>query len=303
METHALPAEVRRLSREKIEAELKNCARLPSLSSVSDALRELLQADHRYTTQVAEVIRRDPSLTARLLRLVNSVYYGLTTSVNSIEEAVFYLGVHQIRQLSMVTPIIEDLQKLTGNTRFPWRSFWQHCIGTAILTREILGADRSQDEVDYVAGLIHDVGIIAMAASFPLHFREIHRIRPHSNLSLIRLEREVLGMDHAEMGGLYLWNHHLPEVMVQTARWHHEPQKAQSNHVIVAAVQIADLLVQHAGIGHTTDLVQIKEKDWLNAAGWRVLFPNERDQDEEMLTKANLRRSLDRLPLVLDGLV
>src|SRR5215510_13064334 len=147
------PESVRPLTREQIENRLKHCPRLPSLSSINSALRELLSADQRYTSQVAEIIRRDPSLTARLLRLVNSVYYGLSTPVNNIEEAVFYLGVRQIRQLVMATPIIEDFQKLAGKTPFPWRDFWQHCIGTAMLTREVVGALRPpNDEIDYVAG-------------------------------------------------------------------------------------------------------------------------------------------------------
>src|SRR6266511_970838 len=116
MTTEAVPATVQPLTREQVENRLKYCPRLPSLSTINSALRELLGADQRYTSQVAEIIRRDPSLTARLLRLVNSVYYGLSTPVNSIEEAVFYLGVRQIRQLVMVTPIIEDFQKLAGKT-------------------------------------------------------------------------------------------------------------------------------------------------------------------------------------------
>ena len=136
MTTDVAPAKTKPLSREQIEHRLKFCPRLPSLGSINSALRELLNADQRYTSQVAEIIRRDPSLTARLLRLVNSVYYGLSTPVNSIEDAVFYLGVRQIRQLVMVTPIIEDFQKLAGKSTFAWREFWQHCIGTAILTRE-----------------------------------------------------------------------------------------------------------------------------------------------------------------------
>src|SRR6476661_3557110 len=153
-------------ARSEIADKVKNCPRLPSLRSIETALRELLNADNRFTTQVSEVIRRDPSLTARLLRLVNSVYYGLSSPVNNIEEAVFYLGVRQIRQLVMVTPIIEDFQKLAGKTAFAWRDFWQHCIGTAILTREVISVLRSPtDEVDYVAGLIHDVGKIALAAA------------------------------------------------------------------------------------------------------------------------------------------
>ena len=164
------------LTRNQIDIRLKNCPRLPSLSSINSALRELLNAEQRYASQISDVIRRDPSLTARILRLVNSVYYGLTSPVNSIEEAVFYLGVRQIRQLAMVTPVIEDFQRLTGSVSFPWREFWRHCIGVAIMTREVLsGVSSSTDEADYVAGLVHDVGKIVMAAVFPLHFSAIHQ--------------------------------------------------------------------------------------------------------------------------------
>src|SRR6478609_3588016 len=113
----------------QIENRLKGCACLPSLGSIDNAMKELLNADQRYTSQIAEIIRRDPSLTSRLLRMVNSVYYGSSKPIKNIEEAVFYLGVRQIRQLAMVTPIIEDFQKLAGNYRFGWRHFWQHCIG------------------------------------------------------------------------------------------------------------------------------------------------------------------------------
>ncbi len=108
-----------KLERNQVDARLSGCACLPSLSTIDSALRELLGADQRYTSQIAEIIRRDPSLTARLLRLVNSVYYGMAKPVKNIEEAVFYLGVRQIRQLAMVTPIIEDFQKLPKDAAFP----------------------------------------------------------------------------------------------------------------------------------------------------------------------------------------
>ncbi|MGZ5544582.1 MAG: HDOD domain-containing protein, partial [Limisphaerales bacterium] len=188
------------IPRDVIIERIKGCSRLPSLRSIDSALRELLNAEGRYTTQISEIIRRDPSLTARLLRLVNSVYYGLTTPVNNIEEAVFYLGVRQIRQLATVTPIIEDFQKLAGNTPFPWRSFWQHCIATAIITREITHVTGlAVDEADYVAGLVHDVGKIVMAASFPAHFAEVNRLVKAGKTTQLEAERLVLGMDHTEL--------------------------------------------------------------------------------------------------------
>jgi putative nucleotidyltransferase with HDIG domain len=309
MTTDVVPAPIRPLTREQIEKRLKYCPRLPSLSTINSALRELLNADQRYTSQVAEIIRRDPSLTARLLRLVNSVYYGLSTPVNNIEEAVFYLGVRQIRQLVMVTPIIEDFQKLAGKTPFPWRDFWQHCIGTAILTREVISALRAPtDEVDYVAGLIHDVGKIAMAAACPEHFEAIYcSQRGREAADLRELERQILGLDHTELGALYLKSHNLPDVLVDISRFHHQPECAGHNAPLVAAVQIADLLVRHANIGHSGNRAGVGDNDWLHASGWDILVPDVGEQGnggcEGELARANLKRSLARLPTILEGLV
>ncbi|HZT21439.1 MAG TPA: HDOD domain-containing protein, partial [Verrucomicrobiae bacterium] len=218
---------INRLEHKVIDQRLAMCPSLPSLSSINQALQSLLLAEQRYSAHVSEIIRRDPSLTARLLRLVNSVYYGLATPVSSIEEAVFYLGIRQIRQLATVTPIIEDFQRLSRQCDFPWRQFWQHCIGTAILTREVISLVQTPtDESDYVAALVHDVGKIIMAWSFPDHFAEIHRQAEPGRRDLVELENEILGMDHGELGARYLERHHLPELMVNAVRFHHRPEQA-----------------------------------------------------------------------------
>jgi HD-like signal output (HDOD) protein len=294
---------LRRLDRKEINARLEVCPSLPSLSSINKALQGLLFAEQRFSAQISEIIRRDPSLTSRLLRLVNSVYYGLTTPVNSIEEAVFYLGIRQIRQLTTVTPIIEDFQKLSGKCSFPWREFWQHCIGTAILTREIYSSVESPaDESDYVAGLVHDVGKIVMAYSCPDHFAEIHRQAEPAERDLLELENDILGMDHAELGALYLERHHLPELMVKAARFHHQPEKAEDAAPMVASVQIADLLMRNAKIGYSGNFVEVTRENCMAASGWNVLFPDKQEADQA-IARASLHRSLERLPHVLEGLV
>jgi HD-like signal output (HDOD) protein len=294
---------VKKLDPRMIRSQVQSCPALPSLGSISKALQDLLSAEQRYSTQISEVIRRDPSLTARLLRLVNSVYYGLSNPVNNIEEAVFYLGVRQIRQLTMVTPIIEDFQRLTHQCAFPWREFWQHCIGTAIITREIIGSVQAPtDESDYVAGLVHDVGKIVMAWSFPEHFSEIHRQASAGTQDLVDIESEVLGLDHGEVGALYLEHHRLPDVMIVSARFHHHPEHAEKYQALVASVQIADLLLRNAKIGCSGNFVEITQDACLAASGWHVLFPKS-DGAEHTIARASLNRSLERLPSILEGLV
>lgn len=294
---------VRRLEGREIEQRVAGCALLPSLSSIHSVLRELLNAEQRYTAQISEVIRRDPSMTARMLRLVNSVYYGLSTPVTSMEEAVFYLGIRQVRQLAMSTPIIEELGRLSPRQAVSWRRFWQHCIGTAILAREILGALQPvQDEVEYVAGLLHDVGRIVMAAEFPGHFGVISEACAQARRELREVEVEVLGMDHCEVGALYLEHHHLPGAIVSAARHHAAPERAGEHAPLVAAVQLANGLVRWSGIGDSGNPAPADEAGWLGLSGWEILFPR-RKEEEQALLRASLRRSLERLPQILDGLI
>ena len=118
-------------------------------------------------------------------------------------------------------------------------------------------------------------------------------------------ELQSAGVDPNYM--LYLQSHNLPDALVDVARFHHEPGRAAHNANLVAAVQIADLMVRHAGIGHSGDESAITDSAWLNAAGWGILFPQQPDSEkaesEKILARANLKRSLDRLPTILEGLV
>jgi putative nucleotidyltransferase with HDIG domain len=299
----ATPPKIARVEAREIQSQLARCPSLPSLGSINKALHGLLLTEQRYTAQIAEIIRRDPSLTSRLLRLVNSVYYGLSTPVNSIEEAIFYLGVRQIRQLAMVTPVIEDFQRLTRQCAFPWREFWQHCIGTAILTREVAASTNAQtDDSVYVAGLVHDVGKIVMAWTFPDHFSEIHRQAAPGTRDLVEIENEILGIDHAELGALYLERHRLPELMSASARYHHQPEKAGQFPQVIAAVQIADLLLRSEKMGCSGNYMEVTREQCFTANGWKVLLDETRTE-EQNIARASLSRTLEQMPQMLEGLV
>lgn len=302
MQTATIPT-ITAVGPKEIQSQLARCPSLPSLGSINKALHGLLLTDQRYTAQIAEIIRCDPSLTSRLLRLVNSVYYGLGTPVNTIEEAVFYLGVRQIRQLAMVTPVIEDFQRLTRQCAFPWREFWQHCIGTAILTREVAASTNTQtDDSVYVAGLVHDVGKIVMAWTFPDHFAEIHRQALPGTRDLVEIENEVLGIDHSELGALYLERHHLPELMINSARYHHQPEKARHSPQVIAAVQIADLLLRSGKMGCSGNYVEVTRDQCFTAPGWKVLL-HDTPESEQNMARASLSRTLEQMPQMLEGLV
>ena len=296
-------AKIAPLDLKQIQSHLARCPSLPSLGSINKALQGLLLTEQRYTAHIAEIIRRDPSLTSRLLRLVNSVYFGLSSPVNSIEEAVFYLGVRQIRQLAMVTPVIEDFQRLTRQCQFPWREFWQHCIGSALLTREVTASvPGPTEDYDYVAGLVHDIGKIVMAWAFPEHFTEIHRQALAGAQAISLIEEAVLGINHSELGASYLERHRLPELMIYTARYHHCPERAPAFRHTIAAVQLADLLLRSSKVGCSGDYVPVTRESCYTSQVWNVLLARTPEAEQAMV-KASLSRTLEQIPMMLEGMV
>ena len=288
--------------RKRIEA----CPKLASLGSINRALGDLVRSDQSLNSQIAEVIRRDPSLSARLLRMVNSVYYGLSTRVNSIEEAVFFLGLRQIRELSMATPVLEEADQLQKRTAaaLPWKELWSHSIATAILTREILASTSFQvdDDTDYLVGLLHNVGKVVMASAFPNELRALMRINANSPTEFCERERELIGWDHGQIGAHYLERHQLSEEIVLAVAHHNQPDQSPRHQNFAAAVQIADHIVRHSGIsGGFEQVAPVAADAWLELPGWRILYGS--DNAESMLARASVANTLQRLPSMLQGLL
>jgi len=291
------------LSSQEIRARVKACPKLPSLRSIQGALSELLSSEQRYAGQIGDVIRRDPGLTTRLLRLVNSAYFGLSQKVTNLEEAVFFVGIRQIRELAAMTPVIEDFKKMAGPHASTWRGFWQHCIAVASLTRDLMTCVLvKEDDLNYVAGLVHDVGWLVMATAFPDHWMEIQRRSAAGNGNSMVNELGVLGMRHTEIGALFLECQDLSPSLANTSRFHHHPGGAGPDINLPSAVQIADLLACQAGMGRGGDLDHEVADAWLRASGWETLFGPNSDR-ERARAQDLLRRSVERLPLLLECLV
>ncbi|PTY02873.1 histidine kinase [Opitutaceae bacterium EW11] len=281
------------------------CPKLASLQSINRALAGLVNSEQSYNSQIAEIIRRDPSLTARLLRMVNSVYFGLTAKVNNIEEAVFYLGLRQIRELSMATPVIEELERINRSSlRLPWKELWKHSIGSAIMTREILATTTLliDDDTDYIIGLLHNVGKVVMASAFQKEFGQIVNTSFRTPADVCVLERELIGWDHAKIGGYYLQRHQLSAEITDAVLYHNDPESAPDHAFFAAAVQVADQLVRYAGIpGGFENVAPIADDAWLELPGWRILYGS--GEKETRIARAALSNSVQRLPTVLSGLV
>jgi HD-like signal output (HDOD) protein len=293
-------------SEDEIKRRIDACPKLASLQSINRALSALVRSEQSLNSQIAEVIRRDPSLSARLLRMVNSVYFGLSTRVNNIEEAVFFLGLRQIRELSMATPVIEELEQWPKNTStsLPWKDLWTHSIASAILTREILASTplHIDDDTDYLIGLLHNVGKVVMAYAFPDELRTLMTTPAENPAEFCRMERELIGWDHAQIGAHYIARHQLAEEIVFAVNYHNRPDLAPRHRLFAAAVQIADYLVRYSGIsGGFEQVAPIEADAWIELPGWKILYGA--DGPESMLARASIANSLQRLPSMLQGLL
>lgn len=287
-----------------IQGRIDSIPRLASLRTISSALSELLNAEYSLTAQIAEIIRRDPSLTSRLLRLVNSVFFGMSQKIASIEEAVLYLGVRQIRELSLATPVIEDFESMPkAVTDFEWRNLWQQSIGAALLTREILSNTEVayEDDTDYLVGLLHKVGKIAMASAFPEEFAVIHKETYRNDIELRMAERALIGWDYNQMGAYYLERNNLDKTIVNAVRWQSIPDRAERAAPMAAAIQVARYLLHSTQVAGIEKLEETDTDSPEELAGWRILF--RRRNRSQALVMANLKHSLNRLPMTLKGML
>ena len=136
-------------------------------------------------------------------------------------------------------------------------------------------------------------------SSWPGRFRiicdEIYRCRIEGGNDLLQLEKEVLGIDHAELGALYLKKQVLPEFFIEIVQFHHQPDQAQHHASITAAVQVADLLVRHAKIGNSGNRAEVPFDAWTESAGWKLLFAHQ-TEEERTITRAGLKRCLETHP-------
>lgn len=285
---------------------INQCPKLASLKSINETLSDLLDSEDSFVSQIAEVIRLDPSLTTRVLDLVNSIFFGSKDNprISGVEEASIFLGLNRIKELLSATPVIEEITELGKNvSTFPWINFWKHSIGTAILTREVLSLaeKKYEDESDYVAGLLHNLGKLILAITFPDLFQKLCKESFRDSLHAIEIEKQIIGWDHAKIGAYYLWNHHISDEVVEAVHWHNNPGESKENNELASAIQVADLLTCQLGITGIENCVP-RKNSYQSATGWKILF-GERDVVEMESIMRNLENTLERVSRTLHGIL
>jgi putative nucleotidyltransferase with HDIG domain len=216
---------------------------LPTISTTVAQLSRLIRDETATTADFENIIRLDPSLTANLLRLANSAYFGLRREVTSVKLAVTLLGLKRLFELVTSASFARLLPPRIPGYDMEATVFWRHSIAVAVLAEQLAHAMQvPAPNLLFTAGLLHDVGKLAIG-----NFLIDGRIAAQSRLAgeqddLVEIERTLLGIDHQEVGEhlAAMWD--LPDSVIWSARWHHAPSKAPAgvDRMLVDLVHVAD---------------------------------------------------------------
>ncbi len=202
--------------------------------------------------EIGDIIASDPDLSARLLRMANSAFYGFPSKVESIARALVSIGTRQLRDLVLATTVVRLFSQLPFD-RVNMQSFWRHSMHVGLVSRSIATTiGEPNDARFYVAGLLHDIGRLLMYLRAPSHMHHVLNRSGAEGRQVYAVEREVLGFDHGEAGGALLQAWRLPVSIVEPVRCHHRPEAASEYPVETEVVALADLCSRLADVAGDT---------------------------------------------------
>jgi HD-like signal output (HDOD) protein len=230
------------LSTPEIRRVVGSIGELPSLSRTYLCLAEAVRDPNTSIGHVAEIIEDDVAMSAKVLQLVNSAFFGLAQTVTSLPDAATYLGMETIKNLALAS---EAFRVFVPGSRIP-KSFCESVQRRAQRVAAIAGAlplERKTREVTVVAALLHDIGSLVLASVMPDQFCSAHALAAERGCALFEAEEELLGISHAEIGAYLLGLWGIPNQAVEAIAYHHHPTRIQhSGFDCTVAVYVASFL-------------------------------------------------------------
>ncbi len=227
---------------------------LPTLPRSVLKITELVNDPKSSARDLARVITDDQVLTARLLKLVNSSFYGFPQRISTVTGAIVLLGFDAIRNLLLTTSVFDLFAGKNRKRKHTQEQFWDHSLGCAVGAK-VIGNYLRHDKIEelFVSGLLHDIGKIVEMMFLPREFSEIVAAVNQENILMITAENRVLGYNHVEVGKLLAERWNLPLKLVQVIAYHHQPTEAGSFAIEAAIVHLADILCRALEMGSGGD--------------------------------------------------
>jgi putative nucleotidyltransferase with HDIG domain len=223
----------------KIDQALGKIKELPTLPDVVFKVNEVVNDPTTSAQDLENVISRDQAIAAKVLKLVNSAFYGLPGRVDTLSRAIPLLGFSTVRNLVMSVSIF-DVSSITG---VDIKEFWRHSFATSTIAQAIARADGLPDaESQSLAGLLHDVGKVLMFQHYPKHVHVIMETMEKKGISFIQAEKSLFSTDHAEIGAAIAEKWSFPVNIRAAIAYHHKPDSAGELSDFVSVTAAANLL-------------------------------------------------------------
>lgn len=257
---------------------VKDINRLVSLPEVCSRLHELLEDPRKNVSDIARLITQDADLTARLLRIANSSMYGYSGRIQSLERAISVIGTSELMVLVLATSSVMTFPKIPGEF-FNMASFWRHSVYCGVVAK--LLAQRCHvlhPERLFIAGLLHDIGLLALCVSRADLARNVMDTVHESGQATHVIEQIQLGFDHTDVGSELLKKWGLPKGLQAAVNGHHQPGQVKEHALDAAIVHIATAFTHIAEDGdEENDLHRV------DPAAWRLTGLNESVMDSVLL--------------------
>ncbi len=259
---------------------------LPTLPTTVAELAKLLKDERAGSAAFERLVLPDPALTANLLKLANSAYFGLRRKVGSVRQAITLLGTRRVFEIAASAWFCKALPKQIPGYGINAKSFWLHCIAVAALSEQLAKeACTAPPDMVFTAGLLHDVGKLVLGSLLMSRSDDVLAEIDTSQMSFVAAEGKVLGLDHNEVGEALATEWSLPREIGWAARWHHNPADApeEVDQELVDLVHLADNIAHSMGLGAdigelsrsldrgSIDRLILGEEDMDRAAGESVI--------------------------------
>lgn len=198
---------------------------------------------------LADIVSEDTALTARLLRLANSSYFNFPSKVDTVTQAITVIGTRQLRDIVLASSIVSVFKDITSDL-IDMNMFWRHSVACGVACRIISTVRRETNvETAFVSGLLHDIGRLILYKDKADVMGQLLSQCKESDTLLYVAEKELLGFDHALLGGLLLKEWKLPTRLIETTSFHHAPHRAKEYVVETATVHVGDILANALQFG------------------------------------------------------
>ena len=221
-----------------------------SLPEVFVRVCEVVNDERSSVAELKEVVESDPSLASRVLRTVNSAAYGVSTSIDTLHQAICMLGFNEIRNLAITASVATIFKKDNSIGTYSRKGLWRHLVSVGLVSRMIALRSGSQRfDNAYLAGLIHDIGIILLDQHLHPSFVEIVE-QVSADTPLLTIERENIGFTHSDLGARIAQKWRFSEAAVSAIRFHHDAHRYDGeSQQIVQSVQVANFICTLKDIG------------------------------------------------------